>query len=154
MPQTSRREFRYGAVESLHGSSDISRDRCLDKKYLFMGFHKDLFDALHFLCVERVVHTLLSSSRQVNTSRQVWHHRSIGFPTLQAHVPSSKAAQDLKRGKKKKKTTSLCVAIHLLLSYIWQWMPRVHGIQCYGATIHVLQNIWNVFKVVPLPFKH
>lgn len=95
-----------------------------------MGFHKDLFDALHFLCVGRVVHTLLSSSRQVNTSRQVWHHRSIGFPTLQAHVPSSKAAQDLKRGKKKKDNFLVCSNsptsfIHMAVDATSTWHPML-----------------------------
>lgn len=35
LPQPSRKEFRYGAVESLYRSSDISRDRHLDKKYFY-----------------------------------------------------------------------------------------------------------------------
>lgn len=106
-----------------------------------MGFlkYKELFNALHSLGIDRVVHTLLRSPGQVNTSCQVQasQEQRLSNPAdLHALQQSSTRLKEEKKGNFLVCGSSPASFIHMAVS------------DC------LLQNIWNVFTVVPLLFKH
>lgn len=55
-PQASRKEFRHGAVETIHGNSNISRAIFLRTTSLWVF---ELEAALQSVCIDKVVHTVL-----------------------------------------------------------------------------------------------